>query len=99
MFYLETKDGERFLTNSDSNDNLEFERILENKLGKSAAELFDTLICDARDESQELINAISHSYKDCINRLDAALNKQPVDLIELEEILSDLQTLYTEYIL
>jgi len=50
MFYLETKDGDRFFTDAKSNDRLEFERIIEQKLGKMAVELFNQLLADAKEE-------------------------------------------------
>ena len=36
MFYLETKDGEKFFTDAKSDDKMEFEKILEQKLGEQA---------------------------------------------------------------
>lgn len=50
MFYLELKDGERFFTAPKSNDRLEFEKILEQKLGEQAVELFNRLLTDAADD-------------------------------------------------
>ena len=55
MFYLETKDGERFLTNSKSDDKAEFEKILEQKLGKDAVELFNHLLDDAKEDGQKAL--------------------------------------------
>lgn len=55
MFYLETKDGERFLTNSKSDDKAEFEKILEQKLGKDAVELFNHLLDDAKEAGQKAL--------------------------------------------
>jgi hypothetical protein len=51
MFYLETKDGEKFFTDAKSDDKMEFEKILEQKLGEQAVELFNQLIADAEEES------------------------------------------------
>lgn len=53
MFYLETKDGDKFFTDSKSSDKLEFEKILEQKLGKDAVSLFDQLIEDAKEEGYD----------------------------------------------
>lgn len=50
MFYLETKDGEKFFTDAKSDDKIEFEKILEQKLGNQAVELFNQLIQDAEEE-------------------------------------------------
>ena len=53
MFYLETKDGEKFFTDAKSSDKAEFEKIVEQKLGSDAAELLNCLIEDARDEGYD----------------------------------------------
>ena len=58
MFYLELKDGERFFTESNSNDRLEFEKILDQKLGEQAVELFNQLLADAKEEG------FSEGYED-----------------------------------
>jgi flagellar biosynthesis/type III secretory pathway protein FliH len=50
MFYLETKDGEKFFTDANSDDKLEFEKIIEQKLGKQTVDLFNQLIEDAKEE-------------------------------------------------
>lgn len=36
MFYLETKDGEKFFTEAGDDDQAVFKRIIEDKLGKDA---------------------------------------------------------------
>lgn len=53
MFYLETKDGDKFFTDARSSDKSEFEKIIEQKLGKDAVSLFDQLIEDAKEEGYE----------------------------------------------
>ena len=53
MFYLETKDGEKFFTDAKSSDKVEFEKIVEQKLGADAAELLNNLIEDAKEEGYE----------------------------------------------
>ena len=50
MFYLETKDGDKFFTESNSSDKAEFEKIIEQKLGSDAAELFNQLIAEAEED-------------------------------------------------
>lgn len=55
MFYMETNDGERFLTDAKSEDKAEFEKILEQKLGKDAVEIFNHLIDDAKQASREAL--------------------------------------------
>ena len=46
MFYLETKDGDRIFTSKDSNDRLEFEKVIYDKLGSDAARLFNNIVED-----------------------------------------------------
>ena len=46
MFFLETKDGDKFFTDPDSDDKVEFWKILDQKLGRSAANMFDEFIKD-----------------------------------------------------
>lgn len=50
MFYLETKDGDKFFTESNSSDKVEFEKIIEQKLGSDAVELFNQLIQEAEED-------------------------------------------------
>ena len=51
MFYLQTKDGERFFTSSTSSDRAEFEKILDYKLGQDAVEMFNDLIREAEEDN------------------------------------------------
>ena len=51
MFYLETKDGERLFTEAHSDDKLEFEKILEAKLGNDAVDLFNQLLGEVEEAS------------------------------------------------
>ena len=97
MFYLETKDGEKFLTIKNSDDRAEFGKILEDKLGRQAGEIFNDLINEASEDSQEVFNSARSQFKACIDRLDAALTKKPASQAELEEILSDFQGIYLDY--
>jgi len=53
VFYLETKDGDRFFTDPKSNDRAEFEKILEQKLGQQAVEMFNSLIDEAENSAHE----------------------------------------------
>jgi len=50
MFYLETKDGDKFFTESNSSDRVEFGNIIEQKLGSDAVELFNQLIQEAEED-------------------------------------------------
>ena len=56
MFYLETKDGERFFTSTMSNDKNEFEKIVASKMGDQAVELLNDFIEDAREEGEESVS-------------------------------------------
>lgn len=58
MFYLETKDGDKFFTDPKSDDKVEFWRILDQKLGRQAATMFDEFIEDAK---QEVYNEVDNS--------------------------------------
>lgn len=53
MFYLETKDGDRFFTDKNSDDKAEFEKILEQKLGQPAVDLFNQLLDEAKNSGKE----------------------------------------------
>ena len=55
MFYLETTDGDKFFTEKNSDDRAEFEKIIEQKLGKQAAEMFNQLIEDAEHTIPEQV--------------------------------------------
>lgn len=55
MFYLETKDGDKFFTDTNSDDKAEFEKIIEQKLGTQAAELFKQLIEDAEQKNRDVL--------------------------------------------
>ena len=46
MFYVETTDGEKFFTSTNSDDVEEFARILETKLGKDMSKLFKDILED-----------------------------------------------------
>ena len=99
MFYLELKDGDKFLTDKDSDDRREFEKILNDKLGRDAAELFDSLVKEDESNAEHLLHTVANRYRDCVNALDKALNENPVNQAKLEEILADFQAFYTDYLL
>ncbi len=94
MFYLETKDGEKFFTEIDSNDRAEFRKILESKLGTGAAEIFDDLIEEHESDKLEKFNSFAHRYHECINKLDNELAHPELRKDVLDEILSELQDIY-----
>ena len=98
MFFLETKDGDKFFTDKNTDDTKEFGKIVEDKMGKDAAELYDTLITEHDDTAQEVLNSLRNRYNECIKRLDTIVDKKPVDTAKLEEVLCDLQQLYLDYL-
>lgn len=55
MFYMETKDGEKFCTDIKSNDQKEFEKILEQKLGTDAVEIFNQILDEIKFEGREAL--------------------------------------------
>jgi len=99
MFYLELADGDKFFTDKNSEDVREFDKIIHEKLGRDASDLFELLVHDSEDKAAYVLHNVAVRYKDCVNRLDAALNDKEVDKVKLEEILSDLQAIYTDYLL
>lgn len=94
MFYLETKDGDKFFTDKGSDDKLEFEKIIEAKMGRDASDMFDILIADAKAENENLLEQANRRLDECINDLDSALNNKELDRVRLEDILSELQAIY-----
>ena len=82
MFYLETRDGEKFFTDKDSDDKVEFWKILDKKLGRSAAELFD-----------DILKAESYSADDIQETLDKVLCSVETVNKDLDEIVSVLENL------
>lgn len=57
MFYVETKDGEKFFTSPNSDDVAEFAKILEEKLGKDMAKLFSDIL-------EEKVSSVELYYTD-----------------------------------
>ena len=96
MFYLQTKDGEKFLTNTDSDDRAEFGRIIENKLGQSAFELYNDIVDSAAEDVHDILVHLRNRYDTCVQALDKALNDKEIDRVKLEEILSDLEAVYLD---
>lgn len=96
MFYLQTKDGEKFFTNINSNDKSEFAKILENKLGDDAAAIFNDIVEEHSEEALSVLKSIRDNLESAINDLDSALNSEEIDRVRLEEILSDMQSVYQD---
>jgi hypothetical protein len=85
MFYLETKDGERFLTSAISDDKSEFENIIESKMGRQAVELFNDIVDDAREEGEESV-----SFEDYVSRDEVYyLSSDLADVIKQLKIIVD----------
>ena len=97
MFYLQTKDGERFFTEATSDDQAEFRKIIESKLGEDAATLFDNVVLDNADQAASVLADASLELKACIRRFDKILNEAQVDTVKLEGVLSEFQLLYNTY--
>lgn len=74
MFYLETKDGDRFFTDPNSDDVAEFEKILKQKLGTQVSDFFKQLIHEAENKAnlslQNDIDYIIGELRDLQSRLD-----------------------------
>lgn len=60
MFYLETKDGEKFFTEAGDDDQAVFKRIIEDKLGKDALILFKQLFEYGEKEREEVLEQIEY---------------------------------------
>lgn len=90
MFYLELKDGERFFTDAKSDDKLEFEKILEAKLGKDAASMFESLVDEAKTTNDDILESVYDRLSDCVYSLDHALGEDTINKDEIEDILSEL---------
>lgn len=99
MFYLEVKDGDRFFTDTNSDDKKEFEKIINDKLGRDAADFFDVLVRESEENAENFLLGFSQRYKECVNKLDKTLNADKVDPVKLHEILSDFQSIYLDYLL
>lgn len=112
MFYLETKDGDRFFTQVNSDDRAEFEKILEQKLGEQAVQLLNDIICeaeanaedeardeaesDARDKFTDDILPISGKLNDVITGLELMLEDETLDKADLEAHISELKSINDE---
>lgn len=95
MFYLETKDGDKFFTDPKSDDKVEFWRILDQKLGRSAANMFDEFIKDAEGEIDSIaIEKICNDLDNVIAALDNMQNSDITKYVDnLKRISSRLQNL------
>lgn len=85
MFYLETKDGERFLTNPNSDDKVEFEKIVEAKMGAESVDMMNQLIMDAHEEGV-LEGESENEYNEDADKIDR------YDLYTIQDALHELIT-------
>ena len=96
MFYLETKDGERFLTDPNSNDRKEFEKIVEDKMGPRASQLYNDIVDEAYNNCENLVSDFEQRLDFVADDLGNALSHDNLDVNELENILSDLQCILSD---
>ena len=96
MFYLQTNDGERFLTNAHSDDKAEFAKIIENKMGKDSVEIFNDIVDEAASNAVEALYSVRNNLEYAVQDLDRVLNAEEVDRVKLEQILSDIESIYTD---
>ena len=89
MFILDLKDGSVYSTTPDTDDNVEFWKLLNDKLGRASAELFDCLIASAKKTNPDILKQLSIN----INSLRVALAKK--DFSKLEDIINNLDEIYT----
>lgn len=99
MFYLELKNGEKIFTDKNSDDKKEFDKVIYENLGREASELFLQLLQESEENIAHVLHNVAVRYKDCITRLDKLLDEKDLDRTKLEEVLSDLQKIYTDYLL
>lgn len=70
MFFLETKDGDKFFTDSKSDDKVEFWKILDQKLGRPAAVMFDEFIKDAEYlKNEDAVESVADDLDDITSAL------------------------------
>ena len=95
MFFLETSDGERFCTDPKSDDKLEFWKILDQKLGRPTANMFDEFIKDAEGKiDPDVIEKICNDLDNVIASLDNMQNADITKYVDnLKRISSRLQNL------
>lgn len=86
MFFLETKDGDKYFTENGSDDRLEFAKILEEKLGRSSVELFDMLMDEISEKNESLLKDTNKDLSAVIQDLMALMQApevKPSDLLLL----------------
>lgn len=92
MFYLETKDGDKFFTDPKSNDKVEFWKILDQKLGRQAAAMFDDFIADAeREVDNSEILAAADDLNDVISVLDNIISADNMKKSDIAVYINELR--------
>lgn len=92
MFYLETKDGDKFFTDPKSNDKVEFWKILDQKLGRQAATMFDDFIADAeREVDNSEILAAADDLNDVISVLDNIISADNMKKSDIAVYINELR--------
>ena len=95
MFFLETNDGDKFFTDPGSDDKVEFWKILDQKLGRSAANMFDEFIKDGEHAiDPDDVKRICTDLDNVIAALDSMQNADITKHIDsLKRISNKLQNL------
>lgn len=92
MFYLETKDGDKFFTDPKSDDKVEFWKILDQKLGRQAATMFDEFIEDAEHEvDNSEILAAADDLNDVISVLDNIISADNMKKSDIAVYINELR--------
>ena len=92
MFYIETKDGDRFFTSVYSDDKAEFDRIIEDKLGEQASALFNDLLYTAEEDGYDRGAEDGKESAEQDAAIDNYVIEQKIDqtTIRLTDVLDDL---------
>lgn len=92
MFYIETKDGDRFFTSVNSNDKEEFDKIIDQKLGRQASDLFNQLLADAQEEGYQsgITDGESSAEQDAAIDLYNEEQKRDQAVIRITDVIEDL---------
>ena len=109
MFYLQTKDGERFFTSKYSDDKEEFERIIRDKLGNDAAEMFDEFVEVARMDGEDSVSFdgyvetdyvidIASDMHDVLKQLQILLNEPELNKSDVQVYANELSDIYAKLI-
>ena len=94
MFYLETKDGEKFFTDVKSDDRAEFEKIIEQKVGSQAATMFNDFIEEAKLTNSDQLESVATRLDAIIFLLNHLIDTDSVTKVTAENILFDIKDIY-----